>query len=229
MSNASVIRLVKSIADSQPARVSLHTEAGEKVHIDCIYKEGVAPRFFLVFPPNKLPEKINTSQSCLVSIRSDDEVTEPLSLNASIEGIIGGRNMELFATDTIDPTTLREFFRVNISTPITIGFNPQTDNESDLHWTMTGETLDLSGSGVLGLFDEECRNRHRLTITFDLPSPPVTVTCSGHAVYARRVRKGRWHIALHFDRIEPKMRDMIISNCLAEQRRQLMESVHPSR
>lgn len=229
MSNASVIRLVKSIADSQPARVSLHTEAGEKVHIDCIYKEGVAPRFFLVFPPNKLPEKINTSQSCLVSIRSDDEVTEPLSLNASIEEIIGGRSMELFATDTIDPTSLREFFRVNISTPITIGFNPQTENESDLHWSMTGETLDLSGSGVLGLFDEECRNRHRLTITFDLSSPPVTVTCIGHAVYARRVRKGRWHIALHFDRIEPKMRDMIISNCLAEQRRQLMESVHPSR
>jgi hypothetical protein len=228
VSNASVIRLVKSIADSQPARISLQTEDGERVHIDCTYKEGVAPHFFLVFPANALPAKLNTSQTCMVSIRSDDEISEPLSLNAKIEEIAGGRTLELVATDSVDPTTLREYFRVNIGVPITIGFMPGTDSESELHWTMTGETLDLSGSGVLGLFDEECRNRHRLTITFDLPSPPVTVTCIGHAVYARRVRKGRWHIALHFDRIEPKMRDMLISNCLAEQRRQLMESVHPS-
>lgn len=229
MSNASVIRHVKSIADNQPARISLLSEDGEKVHIDCIYKEGVAPHFFLVFPSNTLPAKLNTSQTCMVSIRSDDEISEPLSLNAKIEEITGGRTVELVATDSVDPTTLREYFRVNIAVPITIGFIPGIPGEPELHWTMTGETLDLSGSGVLGLFDEECRNRQRLTITFDLPSPPVTVTCTGHAVYTRRVRKGRWHIALHFDRIEPKMRDLLISNCLAEQRRQLMESVHPSK
>lgn len=227
MPDSSIIRLIKSITDSLPARISLSTISGETVHLDCIYKEGIAPRFFLIFPPKKLPEKINTAQYCSISIRNHDEDTAPLSLSAKVEEIVGDRTLELVAKSSIDPMTLREFFRVNIQIPITIGFQPESNDDSARRWTMTGETLDVSGSGILALFDEECLNSQRLTISFDLPSPQVSISCIGHAVYTRRVRKGRWHIALHFDEIEAKHRDMIISNCLYEQRKQLRESLQP--
>jgi hypothetical protein len=175
-----------------------------------------------------MPDNINMAQHCAVSIRNHDEDTAPLSLKAKIEEIIGDRTLELTAKNSIDPTSLREFFRVAIDVPVTISFEPESDEDDSRQWTLTGETLDISGSGILGLFGEECRDRQRLKITLDLSSPQATVVCMGHVVYTRRVRKGRWHIALHFDDITTKQRDVIISNCLYEQRRQLKETLQPN-
>lgn len=228
MPESSITHLIRSIADSQSARISLSTSAGETLHLDCIYKEGIAPRFFLVFPPKKLPENINMAQHCAISIRNHDEDTAPLSLNAKIEEIIGDRTLELTAKSSIDPTSLREFFRVAIHVPVTISFEPETDDDLERQWSLGGETLDISGSGLLALFSEECRDRQRIKIAIELSSPQASVVCMGHVVYTRRVRKGRWHIALHFDDIASKHRDIIISNCLYEQRRQLKETLQPS-
>ena len=228
MPESTITHLIRSIADSQSARISLSTSAGETLHLDCIYKEGIAPRFFLVFPPKKLPENINMAQHCSISIRNHDEDTAPLSLNAKIEEIIGDRTLELTAKSSIDPTSLREFFRVAIHVPVTISFEPEFDDDLERQWSLTGETLDISGSGLLALFSEECPDRQRIKIAIELSSPQASVVCVGHVVYTRRVRKGRWHIALHFDDIVSKHRDIIISNCLYEQRRQLKETLQPS-
>jgi len=228
VSDSTITQLIKTITDSQPARVSLSTLAGETVHLDCIYKEGIAPRFFLVFPPKKLPDEINMAQYCSISIRNHQEDTAPLSLNAKIEEIIGDRTLELTAKSSIDPTSLREFFRVAIHAPITISFAPDTGDDLSRHWSLTGETLDVSGSGILGLFSEECRDRQQIKINLELSSPQASVVCLGHVVYTRRVRKGRWHIALHFDEIATRQRDVIISNCLYEQRKQLKETLQPN-
>lgn len=228
MADTSITHLIRSINDSQSARISLSTSAGETIHLDCIYKEGIAPRFFLVFPPKKLPDNINMAQHCAISIRNHDEDTAPLSLNAKIEEMIGDRTLELTAKSSIDPTSLREFFRVAIHAPVTINFAPESDEDHTRQWSLTGETLDISGSGILALFSEECQDRQRINITIELSSPQATVICMGHVVYTRRVRKGRWHIALHFDDIPTKQRDIIISNCLYEQRRQLKETLQPN-
>ena len=202
--------------------------SGETLHFDCIYKEGVAPRFFLVFPPKKLPAEVDIAQLCSISIRNHDEDTAPLSLNAKIEEVIGERTLELTAKSSIDPTSLREFFRVGIHAPVTISFEPESKEDLSRHWSLAGETLDISGSGILALFDEECQDRQRIKIAIELSSPQASFSCLGHVVYTRRVRKGRWHIALHFDEISPKNRDIIISNCLHEQRRQLKKTLQPS-
>lgn len=201
--------------------------AGETLHLDCIYKEGVAPRFFLVFPPKKLPQEINMAQYCSISISNHDEDTTPLSLSAKIEEAIGDRTLELTAKSSIDPTSLREFFRVAVHLPITIGFAPESNDDQSRHWSIAGETLDISGSGILALFGEENRDRQRIKINLELSSPQASIVCMGHVVYTRRVRKGRWHIALHFDDITTKQRDIIIANCLYEQRRQLKETLLP--
>jgi hypothetical protein len=225
MFDTSITHLIKSIADSQPARISLSTTAGVTFHLDCIYKEGIAPpRFFLVFPPKTLPKEIDLSQHYLVSIHNTDENAAPLSLNAKIEEVIGDRTLELTGKRNIDPTTLREFFRVTMYAPVTISSAP----EAKENWSLKGETLDISGSGLLALFDEECQERQHIKITMELPSPQASVSCTGHVIYTRRVRKGRWQVALHFDEIGTKQRDMIISNCLYEQRRQLSMGLQPN-
>ncbi|MDP3481377.1 MAG: PilZ domain-containing protein [Desulfoprunum sp.] len=228
MSDSAITHLIKSITDSQSARISFSTTTGEILHFDCIYKEGIAPRFFLVFPPKILPKEINMSQYCSISIRNHDEDKAPLSLSAKIEEIIGDRTLELTAKSSIDPTGLREFFRVSIHAPVTISFEPESSEDLSRQWSLAGETLDISGSGILALFGEECQNRQRIKITLELSSPQASIACMGHVVYTRRVRKGRWHIALHFDDIPTKQRDIIISNCLYEQRRQLKETLQPN-
>ncbi|RPH38819.1 MAG: PilZ domain-containing protein [Desulfobulbaceae bacterium] len=168
------------------------------------------------------------AQHCAISIRNHDEDTAPLSLNAKIEEIIGDRTLELTAKSSIDPTSLREFFRVAIHVPVVISFEPESDDDLERKWSLSGETLDISGSGLLALFSEDCQDRQRIKIAIELSSPQASVVCVGHVVYTRRVRKGRWHIALHFDDIASKHRDIIISNCLYEQRRQLKETLQTS-
>jgi hypothetical protein len=221
MSDAAISQLLKSITDKQSASINLSTIAGKTVHLDCLYREGTTPRFFLVFPLKNLPKTIDISKQCSVSIRNEDEDQAPVSLHAKIEEVIGNSTLELTAKKSIDPTTLREFFRVAIYTPVTISFEPVSDGDLSRKWTLTGETLDLSGSGLLALFDEECQDKHQIKITLELPSPKASISCMGHVVNTRRVRKGKWHIALHFDDIGAKQQDIILSNCLYEQRRQL--------
>jgi hypothetical protein len=228
MSDSSLTRLLVSIADKEPARISLSTMAGETLHLDCIYRAGTNPGFFLVFPLKNIPNEIDISKQCSISVHSTNEDAAPLLLNAKIEEIIGKSTLELTAQKSIDPTTLRQFFRVAIYAPVTISYEPKSNPDPSQTWSLAGETLDISGSGFLALFREECRNRQNITITLELPSPQASISCTGHVVFTRRIRKEKWHIALHFDDISSKHRDIILSNCLHEQRRQLEKGLQPT-
>jgi hypothetical protein len=219
MSNSAIVDVIRSIPDNQAARTSLSTTSGQTLHLEGVYREGTSPRFFLVFPPKTLPKEINMAQQCLISIRTDD--TTSLSLYAKIEDIIGERTVEFTATNLIDPTKLRQYFRVAISVPLTVSSPKESKDDPASRWCIKGETLDMSGSGVLALCDEACQNRGQIQITMELPSPQAIISCMAHVVSARRARKGRWHVAMHFDDIGIKQRDLILSNCLNEQRNQL--------
>lgn len=230
MSDSAVIRFLKSIPDNQSATITFSTTTGQTVHLDCIYKEGMAPpRFFLVFPQGTpLPKEINMSQQCLISIHSNDEDTVPPSFNARIEEGINDHTLELAATKNVDPTALRDFFRVPLYTQVTLSVAQDSHKDPADQWLLKGETLDLSGSGVLTLFNEEIQEGKQLQITLDLPSPQASVSCLVHVVRARRVRRGRWQISLRFDNIANKLRDIIISNCLYAQRKQLEKGLRPN-
>jgi hypothetical protein len=228
MSDSAITDLLQSITDKQSARINLSTTGGQTIHLDCIYREGTIPSFFLFFPLKNLPKTIDISKQCHVSIRNENEDKDPVSLNAKIEEVIGNSTLELTAKRSIDPTALREFFRVALNTPVAISFKPESSSDYSREWTLTGETIDLSGSGLLALFNEECKDRHQIKITLELPSPKASISCVGHVVDTRRVRKGKWHVALHFDVITAKQRDIILSNCLSEQRRQLNGAWRPN-
>jgi c-di-GMP-binding flagellar brake protein YcgR len=229
MSDSAIVHLLKSIPDNQSATITCSTTIGQTVHIDCIYKEGMAPpRFFLVFPQGTLPKEINMSQQCLIAIHSQDEDTVPPSFNARIEEGINDHTLELTATKNVDPTALRDFFRVALYAPVTLTVAQESNKDSADQWLLKGETLDLSGSGTMALFDEEIQEGKQLQISLDLPSPQSSVSCLGHVVRARRVRRGRWQISLHFDNIANKLRDIIISNCLYAQRKELEKGLRPN-
>jgi len=48
---SSLVDLIKNIRDSLPAEINLQLSQGGSVQLKCVYKESIAPNFFLVFPP----------------------------------------------------------------------------------------------------------------------------------------------------------------------------------
>ncbi|SHO50785.1 PilZ domain-containing protein [Desulfopila aestuarii] len=222
MSDSSLSNLVKSLQDNQPASIQLSTTDGYAVSIDCMYKESHAPSFFVVVPPGSIPENVNTSAPCLVTLQ--DETGTSFAINARILDVASERSIELTATKAIDPISLREYFRVDLRTAMTISHETMNP-DSSRNWSIKGQTLDISGSGVLGLFSDAPQNSQSLFIEIRLTHPEKSIQCIGHVVRTNRLRGGRWQVALHFDNITSKDRDSIITNCLWEQRRQLRERV----
>jgi len=225
MTDSSLINLVKSLQDNQPASIQLSTTEGYAISIDGVYKESNAPSFFVVVPPDSIPDKVDTSAPCLVTMQ--DEAGASFAIAARILEVASDRSIELTATKAIDPASLREYFRVDLRTSITISYETM-DPASSRNWSMKGQTLDISGSGVLGLFADEPHNSQNLFIDIRLTHPQKSINCLGHVVRTNRLRGGRWQVALHFDTITGKDRDSIITNCLFEQRRQLRERVQTS-
>jgi hypothetical protein len=226
MSDPKLIQLVKSIKDSESAKIKLYTTADQEVHLDCIFKESTAPNFFIVFPPGRIPKNLDTGKTCCLSLHADGD--RSIALMAKIVEVANDRSIELTAAKTIDPASLREYFRVDLRTSITISYEATASSGDTRSWKLHGQTLDLSGTGVLGIFPDEARNKRNIFIEITLTHPQQKIACLGHVTRTGRLRGGRWHIALHFDDITQKNKDAIITNCLWEQRRQLRENVQIS-
>jgi c-di-GMP-binding flagellar brake protein YcgR len=219
---ASLVELIKNIQDSQPAEINLQLQDGNTVQLKCVYKESNSPNFFLVFPPKQLPVNIDTGKGCLVAVKGNEQ---SITFKAGIEQINGDRILELSAQKTIDPVTLRTFYRADLRTPISASYEPGTEERAK-PWSFSGETLDLSGGGVLALFPSEFPNKQRIYVNIPLPNTEnKEISCLAHVVLMQRLRKERWKIALQFDNLTQKDKDLIVSCCLNEQRRQLQEKV----
>jgi len=218
---SSLVDIIKRIQDSQAAEINLQLLDGSSVQLKCIYKESIAPHFFLVFPPKQLPTNINTNLSCLVVVKDEEK---SVTFQAGIETIKGDRILEVFAQKPIDPTTMRTFYRADMRTTITASYEPGPEERAHA-WTFTGETLDLSGGGALAIFPAEFPNKQRILLHINLPSTDKDIHCTAHVIRMTRLRKERWQIALQFDNLSQKEKDFIVSCCLNEQRRQLREKI----
>jgi len=218
---SSLVDLIKNIRDSLPAEINLQLSKGGSVQLKCVYKESIAPNFFLVFPPKQLPTDIDTSKGCLVAIKG---IEQSITFKAGIEEIKGDRILELFAQKTIEPSSLRTYYRADLRTSISAAYEPGPEEMAQA-WSLSGETLDLSGGGTLALFPAEFPNKQRILVHIPLPHTDQEIHCVSHVVHMKRLRKERWQIALQFDNLSQKERDVIVSCCLGEQRRQLRERV----
>lgn len=221
MSEQKILQLVRSIPDGQAASITLIDLAGERIHLQGVYKESEAPNFFFLALPGQLPETLDVSRQCPFS--SQDRNAEDVSFIADIIEISGNRALELVARKTVRSEDLRQFFRVTLRTRIFIRFFPKNPDSDEQQWEITGETVDISQSGVLTLLPIECPNVTDLDLEIEFTTPRKNVFCTSHVIRSKRLKKGRWLTSFHFDEISAVDRDAIAKNCFAEQRRQLRD------
>ncbi|MBA3005642.1 MAG: PilZ domain-containing protein [Proteobacteria bacterium] len=217
----SLVDLIKKLQDSQAAEINLPLLSGGSVQLKCIYKESEAPHFFLVFPPKQLPLDIDTKRSCLVAVKGEDK---SITFKAGIESSKGDRILELVAQNTIDPTSMRAYYRADVRAAISASYEPGPEERAKA-WNHTGETLDLSGGGTLAIFPKEFLNKQRIKLHIKIPHTDKEIHCLSHVIRMKKLRREHWQIALQFDELEQKERDFIVSCCLKEQRRQLRENI----
>ncbi len=215
---ASISETIKSLSDSESAKIDIPTITGHRIRLNCIYKESDSPYFFLMFPPKQLPEDIDTEGSCPVSITDGNST---LTFSAKIISIKGDRTLELIAKKRITPESLREYFRVDSKVFINASFDPQSLDSQNRQWSLDGQTLDISGNGVLAIFQEEPKTKHRINLSIDIHENQNCVECLGHVVRVKRLRREKYQVSFHFDSISQKNKDLIISFCLKEQRNRL--------
>jgi hypothetical protein len=220
-----IYETIKRIPDSTSAEIDISTDSGQVFRLNCIFKESESPNFFLVFPPKKLPDDIDTNKVCPVAIKSEKAA---LTLIAKIEEMNGDRTLHLHAQKKINPKSLREYFRVDSKVPVTADYYQESLDGKSQSWTIEGKTLDISGCGVLTVLPEEPLNIHKIELKLSLNGGQDVVSCTGHVIRTKRLHKGGYQVAFHFDCLEPKCRDTIISFCLREQRNRLREKVQTS-
>jgi len=212
------------LRDNSIVLIDIPVGTDERRRLKSVLKKNKAPQFTLVFPSNNLEDlALDQGTNCMLTVKQEND--SGITLLATVDGLVDERSLLLTAQESIRPESLREYFRVNVQLPIVARYQPGPKEIRKKAWELTGETVDLSGSGVLALFSQPPENKSRIQLMLQLPEQKQPIECMGHVVRVYRMRKNRYQIAFHFDSIEQKVRDQIISCCLQEQRRQLREKI----
>ena len=220
---AGITGIINELNDRANVTIDIPLNDGEERRLNCLLRKQQAPQFALFFPPGSLnPNELEPRMQCKLSVRHHDNI---INLVAVIDEIKNDRTLILTARESMDPTSMREFFRVAINLPVRASFRPQSNQARMRAWVLEGTSVDLSGSGILCLFDQKPQSRNNIRLEIFLPDRTHPVICTAHVVRTYRLRKQRFQVAFHFDKIERKDSDLIISCCLQEQRRQLREKV----
>lgn len=211
-----------AIQDKLSVRVALPViDDAEKIRINCIYRTSQIPAFKLFFPPDSLPvNRINRRQKCVVLF---DASGKNISITADIKTIEDDQVMHLMACEVINHEQLREYFRIDVNTPVFAScLIPQTLGNKDSNWRISGETIDVSGSGILATFSEPIDQSKPARIELILPSiDEYVVKATAKVVRVKKLDDNRYSVAFRFDRISTDDRDKIVGCCFEIQRQHL--------
>lgn len=212
--------ILKTIPDGKPVRIFLplrHTH--ERLRLQGLCRDINPPKFSVVFSPGALPiDEIDSHQPAIISI---DMGGPTLSLEAMIAEIDGPQTLKLVLQKSVNHQQLREFFRIDAETQvIACGLRPGANGTPP--WSMSGESLDISGSGILVLFPQCPPEDKQTKLTISLPTADEQpISAVAHTVRVQRQDDGRCEVAYHFDDIALEDRDKIIGHCLVLQRKML--------
>ncbi len=214
--------ILTSIPEGKPVRIFLPLRnTRERLRLQCLFRDIAPPKFSLVFGPGQLPiAAIDLSQPAIISV---DMGGPTLSLEAMIHEIDGEQTLKMILQKSINHEQLREFFRIDAVTEVVAsGLRPPHGLAQSAPWSLAGESLDLSGSGVLVLFPS-CPPEDRQTqLVISLPmADEQPISTVAHIVRLQRQDDGRCEVAYHFDDIAMEDRDRIIGHCLVLQRQML--------
>ena len=214
--------LLNNIPDSKPVRVFLPLKnMPERYRLQGIYQKSSPPVFSLIFKPGALPvDTIDTKDTCIVNV---DMGGPSISLEANISSISNDQHLVLTAVKAISHEQMRDFFRVDAVTSV-IGrsFTPELKKDEDNSWALKGETIDISGSGILVSFPEKPPESKQIRLDITLPTvEPEIGTVLAHPVRTIQTVDDQYDVAYQFIEISTEDRDKIIGWCLEIQRRLL--------
>jgi PilZ domain len=214
--------ILQTIPNGKPVRIFLPLlDRLERVRAHCICEDIVPPKFSLVFKPGFLPtDLIDQRQPCIISI---DMGGPTLSLEAMIQEIVDPQTLRMILQKSISHDQMRDFFRIDAVTKvISSSFRTQFAHTNSEPWVIQGETVDISGSGILALFPNTPPTDKQVQLEIFVPSiEPETVKVVAHQVRVQQLNDGRYEVAYHFDDITMEDRDKIIGCCLVLQRKLL--------
>ena len=191
----------------------------EKQRLNCLYKKTVAPKFQLVFPLGALSiDQLDTSRVCVLTVES---AQQSVALSAQISAIKDPQTLEMVAQNSVAHNQTRNFFRVDAATRVAASsvIPPQMAKNGE-DWRLLGDTIDLSGSGLLCSFSEPLEPGKRVRIELTLPTGEMEVIRTlGHVVRCQKIDEYIYHVALHFDLIDSETQDKIMACCFELQRR----------
>ncbi len=192
----------------------------EKQRVGCVYQEEDPPEFLLLFNPGVLPAEIDMNRKAAVLL---DISGQSISLSVDIKQVLNNQTLRLVARDVISHEQLRDYFRVDVSAPLVARpALPENDLAMEEEWNLSGETVDVSGSGLLALFSTPIDQDKLVRVDLVLPTGDVQpVQTIAHVVRSRKIADDQYQVALHFDQIKPEDRDRIMACCFEIQRKHL--------
>ncbi len=224
MSEQELVDQLESIASRQTCVVTIHDKQGKKHLCKGFYVPKQGLDFALDFAHGVLPQAINNKQYCAFTTTPDSGV-KAIACAAKITDKTD-RTIGFMAVEPTDPTSLRQYFRVNLRIPVSVCHRPDLEGKKgNLFWRLSGQTVDVSRTGLLTILERECPHLSPIHISFELADPAFLVQCVGHVIRIKRLTKSRWLTSFHFDNITPKLADAITTNCMREQRKQINTNV----
>lgn len=193
----------------------------EKERLHCFYGKAQPPAFTLFFPEGSLAiDQVDPSRTCMVMI---DFIDQTVSIAADISKIRDPQTLEVVAQDSVSHRQSRGFFRVDAHARVAASSaTPEELAREDEGWRMSGDTIDLSGSGLLCSFSEPLEKGKSVKIELTLPTRAMElINAVGHVVRCRKVNDDLYQVALHFDSIDSESQDKIMACCFELQRRHL--------
>lgn len=193
----------------------------EKERVHCFFGKAAPPEFTLSFPYGALAfDQIDISRTCMVMIDMTDQT---ISVAADLNRIIDPWTLELTARESVAHTQTRSYFRVEASARVAASsVVPEAMADESDRWKLQGDTIDLSGSGLLCSFSEPLEKDKKVKIELALPTRGMDVIMAlGHVARCRQIEKHLYHVALHFDMIDSESQDKIMACCFELQRRHL--------
>ena len=188
---------------------------GDILRLDCIVQITKPPRLEVTFMPNQVKtEDIDTEKECMVTL---DIGGPTVTLKTSIENIVSNRKLELINIESVNHAQKREYFRIDANVPVDAHNLPSQET-----FIYEGESINISGSGVLITLPERVPVDKKLKLRINIPEPEaMSIECIAQVVRCDEGKDNDFIIALHFYTIEEEDQDAIIAFCMAQQRKQL--------
>lgn len=213
---------LESLPDGKPVRIFLPLkDSPEMLRATCLYQKTSPPNFLLAFEPGMLPAKeLDISQPSIINV---DFGGPAMSLEAMITEVTPPQTLSMQLKRYFNHEQSREFFRVDATTPLTVhSFHPFTLQQPKPPWSVTGYTLDISGSGTLAILEEEPKEDGQVILKISLPYPEEgEIEALAHPMRTKELGDGRFQVAYRFDKISEEDQDRIIGYCLVIQRKLL--------